>query len=87
MTEYHINLSATVQLVQKDSLHRQLLEYRREKITLKGRVKELMESSEYHQDHIRLIDAWFKQVSVYQLQSRACLVLTLSCSSLMKSEF
>jgi len=38
-------------------------EYKREKNTLEARVKELTKAATYHNDHLRIIDAWFKQVS------------------------
>ena len=38
-------------------------EYKREKATLESQVKELTKAAAYHDDHLRSIDAWFKQVS------------------------
>lgn len=37
-------------------------EYKREKLTLESKVKELTRAATYHEDHLRVIDAWFKQV-------------------------
>ena len=37
-------------------------EYKREKNTLETRLKELSKRAAYHDDHIRMIDAWFSQV-------------------------
>lgn len=37
-------------------------EYKREKGVLDGQLKELQKKSLYHDDHIRIIDAWFSQV-------------------------
>lgn len=37
-------------------------EYKREKSSLETRLKELTKATEYHNDHLRIIDAWFKQV-------------------------
>lgn len=37
-------------------------EYKREKLTLESKVKELTKAATYHEDHLRVIDAWFKQV-------------------------
>lgn len=37
-------------------------EYKRDKVTLEARVKELSKAITYHDDHLRIIDAWFKQV-------------------------
>ena len=39
-------------------------EYKREKATLETKLKELSKSAAFHNDHLRVIDAWFKQVSV-----------------------
>jgi E3 ubiquitin-protein ligase BRE1 len=37
-------------------------EYKREKSTLESRLKELSHTATYHDEHLRVIDAWFKQV-------------------------
>lgn len=37
-------------------------EYKREKVTLEAKVKELTKAATYHNDHLRVIDVWFKQV-------------------------
>lgn len=37
-------------------------EYKRDKVTLEAKVKELSKAITYHDDHLRIIDAWFKQV-------------------------
>ncbi|RMZ81542.1 hypothetical protein DV737_g2523, partial [Chaetothyriales sp. CBS 132003] len=47
---------------QKDAIHRQMLEYKREKNTLESQLKELRKQARYHDDHLRAIDAWFKQL-------------------------
>ncbi|PGH02690.1 E3 ubiquitin-protein ligase bre1 [Helicocarpus griseus UAMH5409] len=47
---------------QKDAIWRQMQEYKREKISLETRLKELSKATEYHNDHLRIIDAWFKQL-------------------------
>ncbi|PGH03259.1 hypothetical protein AJ80_08725 [Polytolypa hystricis UAMH7299] len=48
--------------VQKDAIMRQMQEYRREKTTLESRLKELTKKTAYHDDHLRIIDVWFKQL-------------------------
>ncbi|KAL1959349.1 hypothetical protein VTO42DRAFT_2152 [Malbranchea cinnamomea] len=48
--------------IQKDAIWRQMQEYKREKTTLEARVKELSKAAAYHDDHLRTIDAWFKQL-------------------------
>ncbi|KAI1819257.1 E3 ubiquitin-protein ligase-like protein [Xylaria intraflava] len=39
-----------------------MLEYKREKTTLEARLEELDKQSTYHDDHIRIIDAWWVQL-------------------------
>lgn len=50
------------QLFQKDAILRQMREYKRDKGIFESRVNELAKQATYHDDHIRLIDAWFLQV-------------------------
>jgi E3 ubiquitin-protein ligase BRE1 len=40
-----------------------MLEYKREKTTLETRLEELDKRSTYHDNHIRIMDAWWLQVS------------------------
>ncbi|KAI9818534.1 MAG: E3 ubiquitin-protein ligase bre1 [Pycnora praestabilis] len=47
---------------QKDAIYRQMQEYKRERNTLEGKLSEMAKKSAYHDDHLRIIDAWFKQV-------------------------
>ncbi|EXJ79613.1 E3 ubiquitin-protein ligase BRE1 [Capronia epimyces CBS 606.96] len=47
---------------QKDAIYRQMQEYRREKNTLESQLKEMRKKARYHDDHLRIIDAWFQQV-------------------------
>ncbi|OJD22301.1 hypothetical protein ACJ73_06352 [Blastomyces percursus] len=47
---------------QKDAILRQMQEYKREKSLLEAKLKELTKATEYHNDHLRIIDAWFKQL-------------------------
>lgn len=42
-------------------------EFKREKLTLESKVKEMTKAATFHQDHLRIIDAWFKQVSFHKL--------------------
>lgn len=37
-------------------------EYKREKVSLETKVKELSKAANYHNDHLRVIDAWYNQV-------------------------
>jgi E3 ubiquitin-protein ligase BRE1 len=51
-----------VQEYQKGAIFRQMLEYKREKLSLESRVQELEKNAVDHDDHIRIVDAWVLQV-------------------------
>jgi hypothetical protein len=53
-----------LQRFQKDAIWRQMQEYKREKVTLEAKVKEMTKAAAFHNDHLRTIDAWFKQVRI-----------------------
>jgi len=55
-------LTGVLQKYQKDAIYRQMLEYKREKATLESHLKEVQKRAVDHDDHIRVIDAWFSQV-------------------------
>ncbi|KAK2764876.1 E3 ubiquitin-protein ligase bre1 [Arachnomyces sp. PD_36] len=48
--------------IQKDAIIRQMHEYKREKTHLESRLKELTKDVSFHNDHLRVIDGWFKQL-------------------------
>lgn len=49
-------------------------EFKREKVTLESKVKEMTKAATFHQDHLRIIDAWFKQVRlIYWVLTVECL--------------
>jgi hypothetical protein len=52
------------QRFQKDAIWRQMQEYKREKTSLEAKLKEMSKATAYHDDHLRIIDAWFNQVSI-----------------------
>ena len=54
---------------QKEAIWRQMMEYKRERNMLESRVEELDKRSTYHDDHLRVIDAWWAQV---RPRSRSC---------------
>ena len=54
-----------VQRFQKDAIWRQMQEYKRDKATLEAKLKDMSKASAYHSDHLRVIDAWFHQVSAH----------------------
>jgi hypothetical protein len=39
-----------------------MLEYKREKATLEAQLKDVQKRSSDHDDHLRIIDAWWSQV-------------------------
>lgn len=45
-------------------------EYKREKTTVEAQLNELERSSKYHDDHLRIMDAWFDQVSALHMLQR-----------------
>ncbi|MCJ1406476.1 E3 ubiquitin-protein ligase bre1 [Ptychographa xylographoides] len=47
---------------QKEAIHRQMQEYKRERNTLESRLNELSKRAMHHDDHLRAIDAWFAQL-------------------------
>ncbi|KAI9830985.1 MAG: E3 ubiquitin-protein ligase bre1 [Phylliscum demangeonii] len=47
---------------QKDAIWRQMQEYKRERNTLEERANELAKRAAYHDDHLRIIDAWLRQL-------------------------
>ena len=40
-----------------------MFEYKREKNDLERRLNDLQKRTRYHDDHLRIIDIWFQQVS------------------------
>jgi E3 ubiquitin-protein ligase BRE1 len=59
-----LTVTLIAQTVQKDAILRQLKEYKREKQQLEQQVAELEKSSANHDDHLRIIDAWWNQVGI-----------------------
>ena len=53
---------ARSQEYQKDAILRRMQEYKREKSILESRFEDLEKRSIYHDDHIRITDAWLLQV-------------------------
>ncbi|TVY60834.1 E3 ubiquitin-protein ligase BRE1 [Lachnellula suecica] len=47
---------------QKDAIYRQMLEYKREKGTLESQLREVQKRALDHDDHLRVIDAWWTQL-------------------------
>ncbi|KAI0128532.1 E3 ubiquitin-protein ligase BRE1 [Xylariales sp. AK1849] len=46
----------------KDAIYRQMLEYKRQSSTLETRLEEMERRSTHHDDHIRVVDAWWVQL-------------------------
>ncbi|KAI0017323.1 E3 ubiquitin-protein ligase BRE1 [Xylariomycetidae sp. FL0641] len=53
---------AWVEDYQKDAIYRQMLEYKREKGTLEAQLNEMAKRSSHHDDHLRIVDAWWIQL-------------------------
>ncbi|RKF82106.1 E3 ubiquitin-protein ligase BRE1 [Golovinomyces cichoracearum] len=54
--------ASELELYQKDAIYRQMLEYKREKATLETHVKDIRKRSLDHDDHLRIVDAWWIQL-------------------------
>ncbi|EDN97766.1 hypothetical protein SS1G_12620 [Sclerotinia sclerotiorum 1980 UF-70] len=54
--------SEDIEKYQKDAIYRQMLEYKREKATLESQLKNIQKKSTDHDDHLRIIDAWWTQL-------------------------
>ncbi|KAJ2899889.1 hypothetical protein MKZ38_002756 [Zalerion maritima] len=53
---------AWVEEFQKDAIYRQMQEYKREKAALETRLGDLEQNAADHDDHLRMIDAWWLQL-------------------------
>lgn len=64
LVTFHLRLTLdqTTKHFQKEAIWRQMMEYKRERNMLEHRVEELEKKSTYHDDHLRVIDAWWSQV-------------------------
>ncbi|OGE51280.1 hypothetical protein PENARI_c014G09544 [Penicillium arizonense] len=47
---------------QKEAILRQMQEYKREKSSLESRLSQMSKAATFHNDHLRVIDSWFKQL-------------------------
>ncbi|OQD86169.1 hypothetical protein PENANT_c008G00661 [Penicillium antarcticum] len=47
---------------QKEAIFRQMQEYKREKSSLESRLSKMSKAATFHNDHLRVIDTWFKQL-------------------------
>ncbi|KAF9239052.1 hypothetical protein DTO013E5_7709 [Penicillium roqueforti] len=47
---------------QKEAILRQMQEYKREKSSLESRLSQMSKAATFHNDHLRVIDLWFKQL-------------------------
>lgn len=51
------------QVYTKGAIYRQMQEYSRRAATAESRLEEVHKRAVHHDDHIRIIDAWWQQVS------------------------
>lgn len=47
---------------QKDAILRQMKEYKRQRRDFEEKVQDLQKRCQFHDDHLRTIDAWFSQL-------------------------
>ncbi|KAI9847801.1 MAG: E3 ubiquitin-protein ligase bre1 [Sclerophora amabilis] len=57
-----IELVSTTQRFQKDAIWRQMQEYKRERHDLEAQLNEKTKRAMYHDDHLRIVDAWWRQL-------------------------
>lgn len=60
---WDVSLTTPSQRFQKDAILRQMQEYKREKVSLESRVSQMSKAAADHNDRLRIIDSWFRQVS------------------------
>lgn len=60
---YDATANSPAQNYTKGAIYRQMQEYSRKAATAESRLEELHKRSVYHDDHLRIIDAWWRQVS------------------------
>lgn len=58
-------LTSVNQAYTKGAIYRQMQEYSRKASTAESRLEELHKRSVHHDDHLRLIDAWWRQVGLF----------------------
>jgi E3 ubiquitin-protein ligase BRE1 len=51
-----------MQNYQKDAIMRQMKEYKRQRKDLEEQLADLQKKCQFHNDHLRVIDAWFSQL-------------------------
>ncbi|KAE8357984.1 BRE1 E3 ubiquitin ligase-domain-containing protein [Aspergillus caelatus] len=47
---------------QKDAIWRQMQEYKREKVSLEAKLKDMSKAASRHNEHLRVIDTWYNQL-------------------------
>lgn len=47
---------------QKDAIWRQMQEYKREKVSLEAKLKDMSKAATRHNEHLRVIDTWYNQL-------------------------
>lgn len=58
----HVALTGHNQVYTKGAIYRQMQEYSRKAVTAESRLEELHKRSVHHDDHLRIVDAWWRQV-------------------------
>jgi len=55
-------IPVVLQTYQKEAILRQMHEYKREKNTLESQLKDVKTRAANHDNHLRIVDAWWSQV-------------------------
>lgn len=56
-------------------------EYKRDKVSLEAKLKETSKATAYHNDHLRIIDSWYSQVSkvtIHNIRLFFCFFLSIT---------
>jgi E3 ubiquitin-protein ligase BRE1 len=60
--ELNMVLTRDEQAYTKGAIYRQMQEYSRKAQTAESRLEELHKRSVHHDDHLRIVDAWWRQI-------------------------
>lgn len=61
----NVALTGHNQVYTKGAIYRQMQEYSRKALTAESRLEELHKRSVHHDDHLRIVDAWWRQVCTF----------------------
>lgn len=55
-----------LQTYTKGAIYRQMQEYSRKAATAESRLEAAEKKAVYHDDHLRIVDVWWRQVSTFE---------------------